>query len=241
MVFPMIIGALAAAGSAITSAVATIGTAVSSFVATVGPTLAATLETLKPYMEIVSKFANVLLQNLSILKPGEKIEDLGERALQAAGQGIKLEQFENFDEYMTALRKFELDPELSTQRSTAEKIVAGLGIATVGVEDKFSAERGSLNGLWLLPIANPQYFTPERMEGLISVGRLGSDVLAYLDKTLSGGQAQRFEESLAVGPGGAPLDKTEVNTHYEALDSARETWAAISQQVEANNQKAQGV
>lgn len=238
MVFPMIIGALAAAGSAITSAVATIGTAVSSFVATVGPTLAATLETLKPYMEIVSKFANVLLQNLSILKPGEKIEDLGERALQAGGQGIKLEQFENFDEYMTALRKFELDPELSTQRSTAEKIVAGLGIATVGVEDKFSAERGSLNGLWLLPIANSQYFTPERMEGLISVGRLGSDVLAYLDKNLSGGQAQRFEESLEVGSRGTPPDKAELNTLYEALDSARETWAAISQQVEANSQKA---
>lgn len=240
MVFPLILGALAAAGSAITTAVTAIGAAVSSFTATVGPMIAGAIQTLKPIADVVSQFANVFLQNLSILKPGETIEVLGERALQAAAQGIKLEHSNNFEDYLTKLRSVELDPKLDREHSGPEKLLAGLSIATVGVEDKFNAERGSLNGLWLLPMMNPQYFTPERMQNLVTTARLGNDVLAYLDKNLSGAQARGFEKSLETSPDGAPLDKAGLDALYDALDTARETWADVSGQVNANHQANKG-
>jgi hypothetical protein len=238
MVFPLIIGALSVAGSAIVSAVAAIGPAISSFVATVGPVIANIIETIKPIAELLSKFANIFLQTLSILKQGENIEDFGERALQATEKGIKLSDFDDFNDYMDALRNFELDPEISKQRSQAEKLLAGLGIATIGVEDQFGAERGSFNGLWLLPMVNPQYFTPDRVQSLLSTSRLGNDVLAYLGKSLSGGETRNFEKSLETGEKGQPLDEGELDTLYGALDTARETWATLSKQVNEQTQVA---
>ena len=69
MVFPLILGALASAGAAISSAVATIGTAVSSFATSIAPTLGSILTTIKTYAEPLAKFANTFLQLLDILKP----------------------------------------------------------------------------------------------------------------------------------------------------------------------------
>lgn len=234
MVFPLILGAIAAAGSALTAAVSTIGAAVSSFVATVGPTVAAVIETTKTGAAVISQLATTLLRNLSILSPMETIEHLGELALQAATKGIKLENSASFADYMTKLRAFDLDPDNSDQRSSAEKLLAGLGVGTACVENKFNAERGSLNGMWLLPLVNAEYFTPERMGDLVSACRLGGDVLAYLDKKLSGGQAQSFEESLEVGANGQTLDKNERSALYAALDTAQENWAALVKEIETN-------
>lgn len=235
MVFPLILGALVSAGAAISSAVATIGTAVSSFAATIAPTLGSILTTLKTFAEPLAKFANTFLQILDIIKPGEKIEDFGDRALQAAGKGIKMEDYKNPGDYMTALRSFEPDPELSAKNSPAAKLVAGLGLSTIGIEDKFNVQRGSLNALWLLPLSNPGYFTPERMQGWLAAGKLGGDILAYLDKRQSDGEARGFEKSLETGGDGKRMSEGDLDKLYGAFDSAREQWSEISQKTKDNN------
>lgn len=237
MVLPLIIGALTAAGSAIMSAVGTIGAAVSSFAASVGPMLANAIQTLKPLADVISKFANTFLQNLSILKPGETIEALGERALQAAAQGIKLENAESFVDYIEKLRDLKLDPELEQNRSPVEKLLAGISIATVGVEDKFNADQGSLNGLWLLPLVNPQYFTPERMQSLVTTGRLGNEVLAYLNKALSPGETRNLEKAYEANVDRKSADGPEIDRLYDELHASRDEWASISKQIEDNNQR----
>jgi hypothetical protein len=224
-------GGFSAVGGAISSACGSIGSALSSFSASVGTVLGGLVSALAPAAEAISKFANTLLQGLGILKPDENIEDLGDRALQAIKQGTTMDQFDNFDDYMAVLRDFKLNPELSEQISKAEKLVAGLGVGTVGVEDKFNAERGSLNGMWLLPIANSDYFTPERMQTIISSGRLGGDVFAYLEKRLSGSETRNIEKSFEINLDGSPMDKTEVNNLYDALDDARSNWGELIKQV----------
>lgn len=231
---------VSSAGSAISSAVGAIGSALSSFSTGVGAILGGLISGLSPVAQAIGKFANAFLQGLGFLKPDEKTDELGDRALQAADQGITMDKFENFDDYMNALRDVKLDPEVSAKRSYAEKLVAGMGVGTVGVEDKFNAERGSLNGMWLLPVANPDYFTPDRMQGLVSTGRLGGDVFAYLEKRLSGGDASRFEERLEINPEGKPMNEQERDTLYGALDSARDNWAELGKQVEAKHNPEQG-
>lgn len=239
MVFGAIISGLSSLASgicgAISSAVGSIGSALSSFASTVGPVIANVIEALKPVAEAIGKFANAFLQGLGILKPEEKVEDLGERALQAAAKGITLDKYENFDDYMDALRNLELDPEVSAKRSTAEKLVAGIGVGTVGVEDKCNVARGSLNGMWLLPMTNPDYFTPERMQSLITTGRFGGDVFAYLENRLSGGEARDIEKKLEVNTNGQPMSEDELGALYGALDSAQEKWAELAKQVETRN------
>ncbi|MDD2608716.1 MAG: hypothetical protein PHX60_03345 [Giesbergeria sp.] len=233
--FSFVASCCSAIGSAISSAVSSIGSALSSFATTIGPVLGSIIDALKPVAEALGRFANAFLQGLGIIQPHENVEDMGERALQAAGKGITMEKFENFDGYMDALRKFELDPEVSSKRSSAEKLVAGLGVGTIGVEDKFNAERGSLNGIWALPMTNPSYFTPERMQGLVSAGRLGGDVFAYLEKRLGGAESNSFRKDLEMTPEGQPMNKQQLGTLYDALDDAREQWASIAKQMQEKN------
>jgi hypothetical protein len=227
--------------STVSSSVSSIGNALSSFATNVGPVIAGIINALAPVAEALGKFANAFLQGMGILKPNEKIEDMGEKALQAADQGITMDKFEKFDDYMNALRDFNLDPEISAKRNPAEKLIAGLGVGTVGAENKFNLERGSLNGMWLLPMANPAYFTPERMQSLLSSCKLGSTVFDYLEKRLSGSEARSFEKKLEVTTDGWPMKDSEMDKLYGALDSARKSWADINQQTQAQNNAGNGM
>ena len=241
MVFPAILGALATVGTTFMTAVSTIGPAVSSFAASVGPMLANIIRTTTPMIETISKFANTFLQILSILKPGETIESLGERAMQAAEKGMSLDDADSVNDYFEKLRSMDIDPELSEKRSPVEKLLAGIAIATVGVENKLNAEQGSLNGLGLLPLANPQSFTPERMQSLVTTCRLGNEVMGYLNKTLSAGDTRSLEKSFEscadVQPGQTKGQSPSIDKLYDALDAARDKWAEISKDMANSNQQ----
>lgn len=226
---------ISSVGSAIGSLCSSIGSAVSSFVTGVGTVLGDVLSALEPVAAAMGKFANAFLQGVGILKPDENTEELGDRALQAKDNGITMDKFDNFEDYMGALRDFKLDPELSTKRGTAEKLVAGMAVGTVGVEDKFNAERGSLNGLWLLPMANPDYFTPDRMQTMISTGRLRGDVFAYLEKRLSGGETRSFEKKFEINPAGTSMSNQDLDTLYNALEKARNNFSDMTKLVENHN------
>lgn len=227
-------------GSGISSAVSAIGSALSSFAANIAPLLSNIISTLPSVFTLLLKFAPVFLAGLGILKPDEKVDDMGERALQAAEKGITIDMFDNFDDYMDALRNFDLDPEVASKRNPTEKLVAGLGVGTVGVEDKFLVERGSLNAMWLLPIANPDYFTPDRMQSLVATGRLGCDIYAYLEKRLSGGESRSIEKGFEVEAEGKTMNDAERDKLYDALDSAREGWAELANKVQSHNNPSQG-
>ena len=148
-------GAICSIGSSITSgissAVGSIGNALVSFASNVGPVIAKIVTELEPVAVALGKFAAAFLQGMGVLKPNEKPEDIGERALQAAEKGVTIEQFDNFDSYLAALRDFDLDAEKAAKRSTAEKLVAGIGVCTIAMERKYNAAPGSLDTLWLLP------------------------------------------------------------------------------------------
>lgn len=224
--------------SGISSAIGSIGSAVSSFAATVAPVIGNIINAIQPMAATISKFANAFLQGLDILKPDEKIDVLGERALQAAEQGIKIEGFERFDDYLEALRKFELDPQKSGNRSMAEKITSGLAVGTVAVENKFNSPAGSLNGMWLLPMTNPDYFTPERIQGWIAAGQLGRDVYAYLEKSLSGTDSYQFENGLKINIDSLPMRDSEMKELYKALDTSQNNWANMEKAVEKSMHEA---
>lgn len=218
--------------SAISSACSAIGGALSSFSSSVAPMLGAITTVLSVVGEALGKFAQGFLQGLGILKENERPEDFGDRAIQASHKGITIEKFENFEDYMNALRDFKPDIELSKKTSYAEKLVAGLGLGTVGVEDKFGLDRGSLNGMWFLPMTNPEYFTVDKMIDLVSAGRLGGDPFAYLEKRLNGADARNFEKSLEVNSDGTSMNDSALESLHGALDSAQERWAELSAQIQ---------
>jgi len=220
--------------------VSKIGSSVAAFANDIKPTLGPLLATLAqvvphPVVKALATFANALLHVLAIFKPDETVDDMGERAMQAAEDGITPDKFENFDEYMAELRSFELDPEVAEKRSKVEKITAGLGIATAGIEDKFNLATGSLNHLWLLPVSNSEYFTPDRVKSLLENGKLIGDISAYLEKRMSGEEASAFRKNFEFTPDGRPMNEGELGKLYDALDSSRAEWAKLQQQLKTGD------
>jgi hypothetical protein len=225
-IFSFVGGIVSGIGSAISSAVGAIGSALSSFASGVGAVIGTIIQALPELGKALGQFASNLLQALGILKPDEKIEDIGERALQMKEkEKLTIDDFDDFDAYMDALRNFELDPDKASKRNPAEKITAGLGVGTVAMERKFNAEPGAYNGLWLLPIVNPTYFTPERVQNLVTTGQFVGDVWAYLEKRLDASDSRRVEESLVAGLTRGSSDTDSKAAAYEALDAARDGYA----------------
>lgn len=218
---------ISSVGSSICNAVSSIGSAVSSFVSGVGSIVAGVIGAIPAIAQSIGKIATGLMQSLGIIKPKENVEELGERAMQAASKGITPERFEKFDEYMKELRDFDLDAAISQKRKPEEKIVAGLAVGTHAIEQKYNAAPGSLSGMWLLPMANPDYFNAGRIENLLTAGRLGGDVFGYLEKKLSDGAAIGFEKSLAVNADGSSMDVTQQKELQQELDKALIGWENI--------------
>ena len=229
MIFPIItagLSLLSAAATSIATAVSSIGPAVAAFATNIVPTLARALEVVKPMLPMLTEFANALLRGMDILKAGETIEDLGARALQAGMQGMPLNKFDDVGQYLQALRDMPLDPRMK-ERSPVELVLAGLSIATVGLEEKYQTRPGSFDGIWLLPLLKPDYFTPERMQSLLETRTFGREVLDYFDGSLSGGQARNFEKSLETpGMSEAQLDKL-----YDTLKSASDAWDDLKHKI----------
>ncbi len=232
--------AVSNAFSTVASVTSAIGSRVAEFASNIKPILGPILTTIAaviphPVVKAVVTCANALLHALSIFHPNENIQDMGDRALQAAEKGITMDKFEDFDDYIDALRKFELNPEASEKYGAAEKLIAGLGVATVGIEDKFNAEPGSLSNLWLLPATNPEYFTAERLKSLLENGGSIGDISAYLDKHMNGETTRQFEKKFEFTPDGKPMDNKELGELYDALDSARTEWAELNKQLKGDD------
>lgn len=225
--------------SAVSSGLSAIGSAVSSFASAVSTAIATTIEALAPIAEAIGKFANALLQGLGVIRPGEDIEDFGDRALQAANSEAKItpDKFENFKDYIEELRNFELDPEKSAKTPKSVKLTSGLALGTVGLEKKFDMEKGSLNGVWFLPMANPDYFTSNRVQDMLETGRLGGSIFEYLENKLSAGDEVEFTEKLS-----ASLNQDEKKELYQELDITRENHDNLAKDVQLamQNKEQQG-
>ncbi|MGL5040156.1 MAG: hypothetical protein ACRC6D_08600 [Aeromonas sp.] len=221
---------VSSAVSACVSAVSSLGSALSSFASGISAVVGAICTALPKLGEALGQFGNGLLKGLGILKPDEDMADFGEKALQAAENGVTSDKFDDFDDYVAALRNFDLDPEKAKNRSQADKLSSGMALGTVALEKKYDQQPGALNGIWLLPLANKEYFTADRVGDLVSDGKLGGDIYGYLERRLSAGDSMRMETSLTSG-------LKDPQTLLDALDKARDGWSDVQTQL---IQKAEG-
>lgn len=158
-------------GSAISSGISTVcsaaisvGRAALSFAAEYAPKIAgAVIRT----GNLISNIASAVSLALNIFRHGENMENMGDRALQAAEQGIKPENYRKFDEYAQAIRDFRLDPAKTEKTDSATKIMAGLAVSSLGLEDKLGLPAGMGGAVWLLAASKPEYFTAARLEALL--------------------------------------------------------------------------
>lgn len=163
-------GALGAVCSAIGSALGSVASGVGKAVTTLGPALATWAGKLNTAIAVISAVVQVVGLFMKILKPGEKVHEIGERALQAEEQGITLDSCKNdFNAYMEKLRKLELDPEKARQRPEVDQALAGCLTVEKGLETLWP--RMSTRDLWPIIARSPDFFTAARMEVYAQLAR----------------------------------------------------------------------
>lgn len=221
MVLP-IIPFLATAATAITTFVASVGPAIAAYATKVAPLLVRVAQTAGPILKEVINVAQVLLPLMNGFNKDDKVEDIGERALQAAEESIVLDEFDDFDDYLEELRNFELDPEKAEQRDPLVQQITGLGLCTIGLEEKFDLNQGNLSGLWLLPAGDAKYFTPSRLEDLLTKGQLVGNIFDYLSNQLTASDARDFEKKLEAG-----MSTSETQALHQALDNTKANLAKL--------------
>lgn len=172
----MILGAISSAFSSACSFVSSAISSISSFAMTYGPKIGEMLST------VASVFQTVL-QVLGVIKPEEKIEEIGDKAIQADAAGIKPENYDKYDDYVNAIRNFELDPEKSKNVSTEAKILAGIGIGGKALEDKFDLPVDSSGVLALMIASNAVYFNSDRVAMWLQSGDMPT-ILQYFDSKI---------------------------------------------------------
>lgn len=176
---------ISAAASVISTVVSGIGRAISDGVKTVVSTVGTIIEKLPEYAPKVANFVSTLLQAINITRPNETAQEFGERVLQAQERGYRLDSAEKFDEYMEKLRSFELDPEKAKSRPEGQQLAAAMSVGAVGLGRRFDLAPETVALIYLLPLANDRFFTPERVQAMLAARGMIRDISDYLEGRLS--------------------------------------------------------
>ena len=201
-------GAISSGFSAVCSAVSSIGSAAIGFARECLPKVGSILATVGGSLGMVANVVVALCQIFSTLRQGEKAEDLGDRALQAAENGIRPENFDRYDDYLDSIRKFEINPEKSAQYSPDTKAAAGMQVAISSLEDRFKTPVGALYGLPVLIAMNKDFFNPDRLSALLKTTHDINAVVDYLDGRLGRSERATVETTLLKAEQSLTPEKT---------------------------------
>ena len=203
----------------IASAISGALSSVLSVVKTLLPTI---LKIVGPALEKLGKAFESFFKELGLIEKGDKVEEIGDRALQAEQdelQPIKLEDFDSHEKYLKAIKEYEINPEKSALTTTDDKlhkaleILLGMAIAQYG---KSMADFGAI------VMNNPEFYS--------QFGRLVE--FANLAKT----DKQTFEEvinymeskSMSTEKNDAAFDKlVEMEKKVNPDASDVEVWTAV--------------
>lgn len=174
-----------------------------------------------PQLRVAVKVIDSALVVLGLLKENETTEDIGDMALQAYEADIKPADFSSYDEYISALRNFKLDPEKSEKFNFGEKVSAGITIQAWGLEEKIGQGSSDLLVYILKDAPNvikgEGYFTETRVQNIIGKIKDISDVAKYFSNKLNPDKNNDIEQELVKAEQNLNPDKS-VDEIYQELD-----------------------
>jgi hypothetical protein len=162
-----------------------------------------------------------MLHAFNMMPKDQNIDNLGERALQAAGTGLTPEKFSNFSEYMQELQNFKLDPDVEKDRDPLTKQMAGIGIGVLGIADKMQVSNDSTLKALLLSTLDGQYFSTAKTIEILKQGSpFVQDIIDYFGRRLDGKESGKVEDTMAKIDHDLEPESTPQET-YDKLDALR--------------------
>lgn len=224
--------AISSGFSAVCSAVSSIGGAAIGFARECLPKVGSILATVGGSLGMVANVVVALCQIFSTLRQDEKAEDLGDRALQAAENGIRPENFDHYQDYLERIRSFEINPEKSAQYSPDTKAAAGMQVAISSLEDRFKTPVGALYGLPILIAMNKDFFNPDRLSALLKTTHDINAVVDYLDGRLGRSERATVETTLLKAEQSLMPEKTLADVKGDLREVAAKLEAQMNKAAE---------
>jgi len=192
--------------SFICDTVSSVASTAVSVASSIGGAISSTIDKMLPYLEKihpvlgqVSEIIRDVGKILGILNPGEEIEDIGDRVIQASEQDptMKPERFDTYEEYLNAIRTFELDPQ-KTKQNQENQTATIIGLATVGkaTEERFDLRDNSSVEMIRVIAKSREFFNADRMGNLVRNDANFGEIGRYLDGKLSLGQTDALYDRL---------------------------------------------
>ena len=158
-------------------------TAISEIVSTAAALLPKIIEVVGKNILEFAQILSGIMKGLGLIKPDEEVTDLGDKALQAADDGITPEKYDTHEEYLKAIEDFDLDPEKSKDIDDGKKLEKGVEVITATLVERY----GEVMGDFLLLIGKNQPYFLERMPLITTVVRDSlanfGDIVRYIQGT----------------------------------------------------------
>lgn len=153
------------------SVVSKIGTAVVS----VAKPLITTIAVLAPQigvpltkaLKVVEAVVAVCSIAAGIINEEDSVDELGERALEAAEQGINMQNYKNPEDYIDRIRDIPLNPDRNKYKEE-DRIFAGMSVLTCALQSKL----GVAPDLYAFFARYKQFFTEERITSYIKYAEI---------------------------------------------------------------------
>lgn len=194
-----IISSISAGLSSFFEGAARIGGTIATTVANVAPVLGPLIAKMHPVVRAVVAVLTVVGHVLDILNPDEKVEELGDRALQAAEQDENLvpENFSDYKDYLNEIRNIKLDPEKTEKNlEDGSAIVTGLATVSTALEKIYGLREGTSADLLKVVVADPQFFSSDRLKTLITENADFGAIVKYLDGKLGNAETDALYDKL---------------------------------------------
>lgn len=188
-------GFFSAAFSFVSSFASSVVSSVSGMLSTALPRIATVLGNTENW-RMLGNVMSMIARVFEAFKPQETVEDMGNRAMQGAEEGIRPENYDKWDDYVASIRNLELKPELTERYTLEEKTSAGLAVAVRAMEEKLDLPDGALAGLPLLASLSPAYFNAERLAALLRTTHDIASVVDYVDGKLGSADRRDVEGTL---------------------------------------------
>lgn len=152
---------------------------------------------------------------------GQKIDDIGNRAIQAEDAGYRPEDFNKYEDYVQFIKEFDLDPERSEKIPDEAKLAYGIKVIIEQIDNRFSVDFADfLPEIW----QDPEFFNTERVTALlqsfVKADIAIHDLSDYLDSKLNGTKTGLVED--AVLEAEKKLAINECKTDGEIRESIQE-------------------
>lgn len=175
--------------SFISTAAGAISSMATSIASKIGETALGVLKVVSAVMETVAKV-------LGVIRPDEKIDELGEKTLQAAEAGITIETCGNdFAKYQQEIRNFEIDPEKAENRPKEDKLCAGIAFVEQGISQKYPFL--SIASMYPLIAMKHDFFTVARVasyaQTAVELQYSLSKIKSFFDGSCSMGDKKKTE------------------------------------------------